>query len=100
MSDSLQPYGLQLSRLPCLWRFSRQEYWNELLCPPPRDLPDLGIEPVSLMSPALAGRFFTTSATWKAFSHKQLNNWAGAQNKWGLMLSSREFRNLICDIRS
>ena len=31
--------------------------------PPPGDLPDPGIEPVSLMSPALAGRFFTTSAT-------------------------------------
>ena len=34
--------------------FSRQNYWNGLLCPPPRDLPDLGIEPESLMSPALA----------------------------------------------
>ena len=30
------------------------------------DLPDPGIEPVSLMCPALAGRFFTTSATWEA----------------------------------
>ena len=30
------------------------------------DLPDAGIEPVSLMSSALAGRFFTTSATWEA----------------------------------
>ena len=34
--------------------------------PPPGDLPDAGIEPVSLTSPALAGRFFTASATWKA----------------------------------
>ena len=40
--------------------FSRQEYWNGLPCLPPRDLPDPGIEPVSLMSPALAGGFFTT----------------------------------------
>ena len=39
--------------------FSRQEYWSGLPCPPPRDLPDPGIEPVSLPSPALAGRFFT-----------------------------------------
>ena len=31
--------------------------------PPTGDLPDPGIEPVSLMSPALAGRFFTTNAT-------------------------------------
>ena len=46
--------------------FSRQEYWNGLPCPPPGDLPDAGIEPVPLTSPALAGRFFTTSATWEA----------------------------------
>ena len=43
--------------------FSRQEYWSGLPCPPPGDLPDPGMEPVSLMSPALAGGFFTTSAT-------------------------------------
>ena len=34
--------------------------------PPPGDLPDPGIEPVSLMSPALAGRFFNTSTIWEA----------------------------------
>ena len=45
--------------------FSRQEYWNRLPCPP-GDLPNPGIEPASLMSSALAGRFFTTSATWEA----------------------------------
>ena len=42
---------------------SRQEYWSGLPFPPPRDLPDPRIEPTS---PALAGRFFTTSAAWKA----------------------------------
>ena len=46
--------------------FSRQEFWSGLLCPPPGDLPDPGIELTSLMSPELAGRFLTTSATWKA----------------------------------
>ena len=45
--------------------FSRQEYWSGLPCPPPGDLPNSGIEPVSLMTPALAGRFFTTSTTWE-----------------------------------
>ena len=35
--------------------FSRQEYWNWLPRPPPRDLPDPGIEPGSLASPAVAG---------------------------------------------
>ena len=33
--------------------FSRQEYWSELPCPPPGDLPDPGIEPVSPLTPAL-----------------------------------------------
>ena len=46
--------------------FSRQEYSSELPFPPLGDLPDSGIEPTSLMSPALAGRFFTTGATWEA----------------------------------
>ena len=41
--------------------FSRQEYWSGLPGSPPGDLPDPGIEPMSLRSPALAGRFFTTS---------------------------------------
>ena len=42
---------------------SRQEHWGGLPCPPPGDLPDPGTEPVSLMSPALAGGFFTTRTT-------------------------------------
>ena len=46
--------------------FSRQEYWSGLPYPPPKDLPDPGIKPVSFASPALAGGFFTTSATWEA----------------------------------
>ena len=45
--------------------FSRQEYWSGLPCPPPGDLPDPGIEPTSLMSPAWAGGFFTTTGTGK-----------------------------------
>ena len=48
--------------------FSRQEYWRGLPCSPPGHLPDTGIKPVCLMSPALAGGFFTTSATWEAHS--------------------------------
>ena len=47
-------------------RFPRQEYWRGLPCPPPRDLPDPGIKPASLTSPALAGRFFTIWATKEA----------------------------------
>ena len=49
---------------PLSMGFPRQKYWSESPCPPPADLRDPGIEPTSLMSPALAGRLFTTSATW------------------------------------
>ena len=51
---------------PLSMGFSRQEYWSGLLFPLPGDLPDPGIEPMSLMSPALAGGFFTTGTTWEA----------------------------------
>ena len=46
---------------PLSMGFSRQECWTRLPCPPPGDLPDPGIRPVSLMSPALAGQFSTPS---------------------------------------
>ena len=45
--------------------FSQQEYCNRLPCPPSGDLPDPGIEPSSPVSPALAGRFFTTERPGK-----------------------------------
>ena len=47
--------------------FSRQGYWSGLPCPPSGDLADPGIEPASLMTPALAVQFFTatTSDTWE-----------------------------------
>ena len=40
---------------PLSMGFPRQEYWSGVPCPPPGDLPNPGIEPVSIMSPALAG---------------------------------------------
>ena len=58
---------------PLFMGFFRQEYWSglpeycsALPCPPPGDLCNPGMEPTSLMSPALAGRFFTTGTTCKA----------------------------------
>ena len=64
-----------LSRFAILWTvacqatlsrgFSRQEYWSGLPCLSLGDLPDPGVEPASLMSPALAGRFFITNVTWE-----------------------------------
>ena len=44
--------------------FPSQEYWSGLPFPPPGDLPNPGVKPVSLMPPALKGGFFTTSTTW------------------------------------
>ena len=58
--------------------FSRQEYCSGLPCPPPGDLPNPGIEPVSLMSPALTGGFFPTSATWEA----PLESWDNVCSSW------------------
>ena len=51
---------------PLFMEFPRQEYWSRLPFSSPGHLPDAGIEPMSLTSPALVGGFFTTSATWKA----------------------------------
>ena len=62
---------------PLSMGFSRQKYWSGLPCPPPGDLPDPGIEPETHTTHAWAGRFFTTSTTWKAArymvgSHKRM----------------------------
>ena len=51
---------------PLSMGFSRQGYWSGLPCPSPGHLPNPGIEPTFLMSPASAGGFFITSTTWEA----------------------------------
>ena len=45
--------------------FSRQEHWSGLPFPIPEDLPKPEIEPMFLMSPALAGEFFSPGSTWE-----------------------------------
>ena len=52
---------------PLFMEFSRQEYWSVLPFPSPGNLPNPGIELVSLASPALTGSFFTISTIWEAF---------------------------------
>ena len=47
--------------------FSRQGYCSALPCSPLGDLPNAGIKPMPLMSPALAGRLFNTGAPWEAY---------------------------------
>ena len=63
MSNSLQCYGL-VCQAPLSMGFSRQEYWSGFPFPSPGDLPNPGIEPSFLTSPALVGVSFTTSTTW------------------------------------
>ena len=66
VSDSVQPYGVWPARFLCPWDFAGKNTGVGCHAPPPGDLPHSGIEPPSLVPPALAGRFFTTSATWEA----------------------------------
>ena len=51
---------------PLSLRFFRQEHWSGLPFPPAGDLPNPGMDPESLMSPALEVGFFTASSTWEA----------------------------------
>ena len=53
-----------VARQASLMGFSRLENWSGLLFPFPRDPPNPGVKPESLMSPPLAGRFFITSTSW------------------------------------
>ena len=66
---------------PLSMEFSRQEYWSGLPFPAPGDIPDPGIEPTFLVSPELAGEFFTTSTTWEdPAPNTVLTNYKGLPN--------------------
>ena len=56
-SDSATPWTVAHQAPPSM-EFFRQEYWSALSFPTPGDLPNPGVKPTSLMSPALVGRFF------------------------------------------
>ena len=62
--DSVTPWTVTC-QAPLSMQFSRQEHWSGLPFPLPGDLSNLGIEPTSLMSPTLAGGFFTNCTTWE-----------------------------------
>ena len=64
LSDSVTPCTVA-GQAPLSMEFSRQVYWRELPGPTVEDLPDPEIESMSLASPALAGRFFTTEPPGK-----------------------------------
>ena len=62
--------------------FSRQEHWSGLPFASPGDHPNPGIKPASLRSPALAGRFFTTSAIWE--TPRSLYDYSNKPSHWTL----------------
>ena len=66
VADSLAPHGLEPARLLCPWDSPGMNTGVGCHALLQGDLLDPGIEPTSLMSPALAGEFFTTSTTWEA----------------------------------
>ena len=72
---------------PLSMGFSRQEYWSGLPCPPPRDLPDPGIEPKSLLSLALAQEFFTDSTALEApYGTTLLSNGEETTSRYNIMM--------------
>ena len=54
---------------PVSMEFSRQEYWSQLLCPPPENLPNPGIEPTSLKCHALTGGSLPLAPSGKPDTH-------------------------------
>ena len=67
--------------------FSRQEYWSGLLCPPPEDLHNPGIEPESSSSPTLAGGSLKVGITGE-------ENWLLGKN-WNLRPSHKHGRKMV-----
>ena len=65
MSDSATPWTVD-RQVSLSMEFPRKEYWSGLSFPIPGDVPNPGIKPMSPVSPALAGEFFTTESTGKS----------------------------------
>ena len=71
VSDSFVTPWTVACQAPLSMGLFRQEYWNGLPFPPPENLPDPGIEPVSLESLTLVGRFFATVPPGKTTTEAQ-----------------------------
>ena len=74
---------------PLSMGFSRQEYWSGLPFPPAGDLPNAGIKLVSLMSPALAGGFFTTR------TNKVPYLWVRSWVNWKFVMDREAWRTAV-----
>ena len=86
--DSLWPHGLYPARLPCPWNLPGKDNWGGLPFPSPEDLPNPEIKPASLTSPALVGRFFTTSTTCEAHESQGMGTrrWIPGDGYLGILL--------------
>ena len=84
MSDSFETPWTVAHQAPLSMGFSRQEYWSGSPFPSPGDLPDPGIQPTSPVSPALAGRFFTTEPSEAPVLIRQLRKCQGSILKYHL----------------
>ena len=76
--------------------FPRQEYWSGLPCPPPGDLPHPGVKPASTRSPALAGGFFPTNATYAYKLHcvaKKMKKWNPVAGACVVYSGAHPYRN-------
>ena len=65
--------------------FSCQQCWSGLLCPPPGDLLDPGVKPMSLAAPTLGGGFFTTSTTWEAQTSEAFRQINKTSSLWQML---------------
>ena len=75
VSNSLRPHRLSTG-------LCREDYWSGLPCPPPGDLPDPGIEPVSPTPPALAGGFFTSKPPGTSLVAQMVKNPPEMRETW------------------
>ena len=73
-----------------MW-FPRPEYWGGFPFPPPGDLSNPGMEPESLMSPALAGGFFITGTIWEAPNYLY---WSVINLQWNAVILSVQLDKL------
>ena len=94
MSDSLQPHGLYSLPGSSVYGIIQARILEWVAMPSPWDLPNSGIKPMFLMSPVLAGGFFTTSTTWEAKEWSELK-WI--EVKWKSFICVQLFATLWTD---
>jgi len=98
VSKSLRTLRPVARRAPLSMGFSRQEYWSGLPFPPPGDLPNPQMEPAAIVSPALAGRFFTAEAPGKPSLHSRVQHLRAMITRVGSLPQNNHHQNLYIQI--